>query len=324
MAFHDALAGLQERDNDSGSGRSRTTTRKKLTKVSLALDLLIPQETPTIPETIHGSKRLQSPYYLAKSARTSNGDPMSDNQPPSFYNAPPPAGPPAGTPLSEEQPPPKQKMSRGKKIGLWAGGALVAFAVIGATGNKTPDTNPPPAAAPSVTALATPTSAPTATTAETVDPAVQAAADKQAADKVIADKAAADKAAKEKDAADKAAADQAAKDKAAADKAAAEQAAIDAMTTSQGQSVSKAEEYLDYQAFSRKGLIEQLEFEGFSKADATFAVDHITVDWKDQADKKAANYLENQSFSGKGLREQLEFEGFTGSQAAHGVKSVGL
>ena len=40
-----------------------------------------------------------------------------------------------------------------------------------------------------------------------------------------------------------------------------------------------AQSYLDTGAFSRKGLIEQLRFEGFSKAEAMFAVDYIDPNW---------------------------------------------
>lgn len=95
-------------------------------------------------------------------------------------------------------------------------------------------------------------------------------------------------------------------------------------TISQQNAIDKAGSYLDFTAFSRKGLIQQLEFEGFSKADATFAVDHITVDWNDQAWKKAKEYLDFSSFSRKGLIEQLEYEGFTNAQATYGVNKVGL
>lgn len=44
-------------------------------------------------------------------------------------------------------------------------------------------------------------------------------------------------------------------------------------TGGQTNAVKKAESYLDYTAFSRSGLIEQLEYEGFSTEDATYAVD---------------------------------------------------
>jgi hypothetical protein len=132
-----------------------------------------------------------------------------------------------------------------------------------------------------------------------------------------ADKAAADKAAADNAAADKAAADKAAADKAAADKAA-------AGTVSQQNAVRSASDYLKFQAFSRSGLIHQLEFEGFSTADATYGVDKLNVDWNEQAAKSAADYLKFSSFSHSSLVAQLKFEGFTAQQAEYGVKQTGL
>ena len=89
------------------------------------------------------------------------------------------------------------------------------------------------------------------------------------------------------------------------------------------QAVEKAKSYLRYSSFSRSGLIKQLEFEGFSNADATYAVDHITVDWNEQAKKKAESYISWMSFSRSSLLSQLKYEGFTQSQAEYGVKAVG-
>ena len=83
--------------------------------------------------------------------------------------------------------------------------------------------------------------------------------------------------------------------------------------------MAKAEDYLDYSAFSRTGLIKQLKYEGFSLADATYAVDHVVVNWNEQAAKKAADYLDYSSFSRSGLMDQLLYEGFTQTQAAYGV-----
>jgi hypothetical protein len=80
-----------------------------------------------------------------------------------------------------------------------------------------------------------------------------------------------------------------------------------------------AESYLSTQAFSRSGLIHQLKYEGYSTADATYAVDAITVDWNEQAALSARSYLDTQSFSRAGLQHQLEYEGFTPAQAAYGV-----
>ncbi|MBW0093762.1 Ltp family lipoprotein [Pseudonocardia sp. KRD-184] len=96
------------------------------------------------------------------------------------------------------------------------------------------------------------------------------------------------------------------------------------MTVSQSNAVRKAEDYLSYMGFSRSGLVDQLEFEGFSTADATFAVDTVTVDWMEQAAKKAQSYMDYTGFSRSGLIDQLEFEGFTAEQARHGADSVGL
>lgn len=100
--------------------------------------------------------------------------------------------------------------------------------------------------------------------------------------------------------------------------------AVPSATTSQSNAVDKAESYLSFAAFSRTGLIKQLKFEQFSTADATYAVDHVTVDWTVQADLKAKSYMEVTSFSRGGLIKQLKFEGFTQAQAEHGAKSVGL
>ena len=98
----------------------------------------------------------------------------------------------------------------------------------------------------------------------------------------------------------------------------------DTMTMGQKNALGSAESYLSFTAFSRSGLISQLEFEGYSTEDATFAVDNCGADWNEQAVKKAAQYLEYSSFSRDGLISQLEFEGFTHEQAVHGVEENGL
>lgn len=91
------------------------------------------------------------------------------------------------------------------------------------------------------------------------------------------------------------------------------------LTASQQNAVETAESYLDTSAFSRKGLIDQLVFEGFSAKDAKFAVDHIDPNWNNQAVLAAKSYLDSGSFSRSGLIEQLEFEGYTHAQAVYGV-----
>ena len=81
--------------------------------------------------------------------------------------------------------------------------------------------------------------------------------------------------------------------------------------------LEKAHQYLEYSAFSYTGLIEQLEYEGYSHSEAVYAVDNCGADWNEQAVKKARQYLEYSSFSKSGLIDQLEFEGFTHAQAEY-------
>lgn len=95
-------------------------------------------------------------------------------------------------------------------------------------------------------------------------------------------------------------------------------------TNSQIQATRSATSYLKYMAFSRSGLIKQLEYEGFSNADATHGVDRQNADWNAQSAKMAASYLKTSPFSRSGLISQLVYEGFTQSQAEYGVNAVGL
>jgi len=83
--------------------------------------------------------------------------------------------------------------------------------------------------------------------------------------------------------------------------------------------VQKAKEYLDFMHFSYEGLVEQLEFEGFTHSDAVYGAEHCGADWYEQAVGKAREYLDFMSFSYDGLVEQLEYEGFTHDQAVHGA-----
>lgn len=80
-----------------------------------------------------------------------------------------------------------------------------------------------------------------------------------------------------------------------------------------------AEMYLNSSAFSKTGLIKQLKYEGYKEAEAKYAVDHCSADWKEQAYKSAKQYLKTMSFSKSGLYDQLKYEGFTDEQARYGV-----
>lgn len=203
-----------------------------------------------------------------------------------------------------------------KKIALIVTGAVILLSIIinGARAG---------AATSSATApVANDTKATTApvAAAPTKDPAVAAAeASASAKAKTEADAAVA-KAKADADAAKKAQADA---DAAAKAKADAEAAAAKG-TPGQQNALRKAEQYLDFTAFSHSGLIKQLEFEKYAPADAAWAADHVKADWNDQAAKKAKDYLEMTSFSHPGLVDQLVFEGFTPEQAEFGATKAGI
>lgn len=91
----------------------------------------------------------------------------------------------------------------------------------------------------------------------------------------------------------------------------------------QKNALARAKLYLQVMPFSYKGLIEQLEYDGFTSSQAKYGVKHCGADWYEQAAKKAELYMEIISLSRAELIEQLEFDGFTADQAEYGASSVG-
>lgn len=96
------------------------------------------------------------------------------------------------------------------------------------------------------------------------------------------------------------------------------------MTAGQKNALASAEQYLDYSAFSKPGLVKQLKFEKYAEKDAVWAVNQLDVNWNEQAALSAEQYLSTSSFSRDGLIQQLKFEGYTQEQAEYGVKQAGL
>lgn len=102
------------------------------------------------------------------------------------------------------------------------------------------------------------------------------------------------------------------------------------ITLAMENALGAAQEYLDYSAFSRQGLIDQLSSEygsGFAVADATWAVSQLKVDWKQQAVRAAKDYLDYSSFSRQGLIQQLSSPygaQFTLEEATYAVNKIGL
>ena len=82
--------------------------------------------------------------------------------------------------------------------------------------------------------------------------------------------------------------------------------------------------YLSVMPFSRTGLIDQLEYDGFTSNQAEHGVDSCNADWMEQAVKKAKDYLDVMPFSRSGLIDQLMYSGFTREQAEYGATQNGL
>lgn len=94
-------------------------------------------------------------------------------------------------------------------------------------------------------------------------------------------------------------------------------------TTGESNALRSAKDYLKYMPFSYTGLIDQLEYEGYSTEEATYAVDNCGADWYEQAEKSAASYLKYSAFSYTGLIDQLEYEGYTSDQATQAADNCG-
>ena len=58
------------------------------------------------------------------------------------------------------------------------------------------------------------------------------------------------------------------------------------ISISKQNALKKAKSYLNYSAFSKQGLIEQLEYEKFSHEDAVYGVDNCGANWNEQVLKK--------------------------------------
>lgn len=102
------------------------------------------------------------------------------------------------------------------------------------------------------------------------------------------------------------------------------------LTSEAEQAVRAAESYLEFQAFSKEGLIRQLSSDagdGYPEDVAREAVNSLDVDYNEQAVRSAESYLEFQSFSCDGMIDQLSSDAgdqFTTEQAEYAAAEVGL
>jgi Host cell surface-exposed lipoprotein len=99
-------------------------------------------------------------------------------------------------------------------------------------------------------------------------------------------------------------------------------------TSGQANAVEAAESYLETSGFSKAGLQGQLSSkaaDGYSEADATFAVNHVKVNWNAEAVEAAKDYLDTMPFSKTELIGQLSSSAadqFTPAQAQYAADRV--
>ena len=86
--------------------------------------------------------------------------------------------------------------------------------------------------------------------------------------------------------------------------------------------IESAEAYNKIFAYSKKGLIENLKYEGFSEDIAECAVKSINANWKENCVKSAYSYLDLFSFSKKELIHQLDYDGFTPEEIDYAMNEI--
>lgn len=96
------------------------------------------------------------------------------------------------------------------------------------------------------------------------------------------------------------------------------------MTISQQNAYESAKINLSIFSSSKKAIEDQLEFEGYEKADIKFVMNKLDVDWDKVAVDAAKSYIDSGSFSYDRLISQLssEYDGFSKEQAEHAVNAI--
>ena len=99
--------------------------------------------------------------------------------------------------------------------------------------------------------------------------------------------------------------------------------AAKAAVEEQQEALAAAKDYLDAVPLSYIGLINQLEYEGFSEEAAVFAADLCGADWNEQAARQAEILSDFPDCSRSELIRDLENAGFTEEQAEYGAAAAG-
>ena len=94
-------------------------------------------------------------------------------------------------------------------------------------------------------------------------------------------------------------------------------------SASQKKAFEKAKSYLKAEDMSRYALVDQLKSDGFTMMDALYVVDHMKMDWYEQAYYAARGHLSmDKNMSLSKLVQQLRYEKFTGEQADYGAQQA--
>ena len=90
------------------------------------------------------------------------------------------------------------------------------------------------------------------------------------------------------------------------------------------QALLSAQSHLKYSAYSYKGLVDMLVYDGFSEEQAVYGADNCEVNWNEQAVLSAQTHLKYSSYSHDSLVDMLIYDGFTTEQAKYGARESGL
>ena len=86
--------------------------------------------------------------------------------------------------------------------------------------------------------------------------------------------------------------------------------------------IESAEAYSNIFAYSKKELIEQLKYDGFSEDIAECAAKSINANWKENCVRSAHSYLEIISYSKEELIHQLDYVGFTAEEIDYAMNKI--
>lgn len=86
--------------------------------------------------------------------------------------------------------------------------------------------------------------------------------------------------------------------------------------------LKEAEESLQYSDFSHDGLVDYLEYDGFTHEAAVYAADNVEVDWNEEALNSANDYINYSPMSESGLKGQLEFEKYTDDEVNYAMDHI--